>query len=75
MAGKAVRVGSKCPYCNEGRLLEKPRSAFEDEFDEYSDPYTEMRMAKIQNRSLLCRSCGSEIRSRDWEVLEMALLA
>jgi len=75
MAGKVFRAGGKCPYCQDGRLLEKPRSAFEDELDEYSDPYAGMRFARRQTKSLLCTSCGTEINSREIESLERLMLA
>jgi len=74
MVRKGGWIGEACPYCEEGRLLEKPRSAFEEDFDEYSDGFEEERSEESLRRSFLCKSCGSEINLRELEALKRVLV-
>jgi hypothetical protein len=67
-------IGEACPYCEEGRLSEKPVSAFEEGLDEYSDGFEEEWSGERLMKSFLCKSCGSEINQKELEALKRVLV-
>lgn len=74
MAGKLGFLVRQCPYCKEGRLAEKPKSAFDNEPEEYSDPFSKEWSGERRRKIFSCKSCGSELNSQEIESLQRMLV-